>query len=155
MELLLCLLYLLIISVVTFLIGRIFPRSLIKENKFPFKSFKWEKDGTIYNKLKIKKWKTRLPDASIILSKIAPKIIPSKRMENYQIDKAKILIKETCVAESTHFTASILGFGCYYIWKSQCGLFLSILYFFFNIPFILIQRYNRPRLIKVVNKKLS
>lgn len=152
MRLLLCVLYLLIVSVVVFLVGRFIPKKWIKEDKFPFKSFKFEKDGKIYEKIKIKKWKTKLPDASLVLNKIIPKLIPTKRIKNDQKNKIGILIKETCIAESTHFTAGILGFGCYYLWKSKCSLLISALYFLANIPFIFIQRYNRPRLIAAAKK---
>lgn len=152
MKFLFCFIYLLILSVFVFLIGRIIPRSWIKEDKFPFKSFKWEKNGLIYEKLKIKKWKTKLPDASLILNKIIPNLYPTKRMKNSDKEKAKILIKESCVAEGTHQVVSILGFFCIYIWKSFGGVSVAVVFYLFNIPFILIQRYNRPRLKKIACK---
>lgn len=147
-----CILYLFIVSIIVFLIGRFFPRNLIKHNKFPFKSFKWEKEGQIYNYLKIKKWKTKLPDASILLNRIIPKIYPKKRMKNKEVDKAIILLKESCIAEGTHKLVSILGFGCILIWKSIGGVTISIVFYLFNVPFVIIQRYNRPRFLKLVNK---
>ena len=67
MKFLYCILYLIISGVIIFLIGRIYPRKWINENKFPFKSFKFEKEGKFYNKLRINKWKTKLPDASVII----------------------------------------------------------------------------------------
>lgn len=152
MRFIYCLLYLLIISVVVFLIGRIFPRNWIKENKFPFKIYKWEKNGKIYEKLKIKKWKTKLPDASLLLNKLIPSLYPTKRMKNKEIAKAKVLVKESCVAEGTHKAVSILGVFCIYIWKSIGGVIVTIVFYLFNVPFILIQRYNRPRLEKLSNK---
>ena len=152
MKFLYCFLYLLIVSIVVFLIGRIIPRNWINENSFSFKSFKWEKEGKIYEKLKIKKWKTKLPDASILLSRIIPKIYPTKRMKNNNKEKAMILVKESCVAEGTHKAVSILGLFCIYIWKSMGGVTIAVVFYLFNVPFILIQRYNRPRLKKLANK---
>ena len=73
-----CILYLLVICIMVFFIGRLFPRRWINENKFPFKSYHWEKNGKIYDKLAIKKWKTKLPDASIVLHRIIPKLYPKK-----------------------------------------------------------------------------
>lgn len=147
-----CILYLLIISIIVFFIGRFFPRKWINENKFPFKSFQWEKSGKIYDNIGIKKWKTKLPDASIVLNKIIPKIYPKKRMNNKEIKKAEVLLKESCVAEGTHKVVSILGFGCILIWKSFGGVTISIIFYLFNVPFVLIQRYNRPRFMKAVKK---
>lgn len=149
-----CILYLLVICIMVFFIGRLFPRRWINENKFPFKSYHWEKNGKIYDKLAIKKWKTKLPDASIVLNRIIPKLYPKKRMKNKEIDKVQVLLKESCVAEGTHKVVSILGFGCILIWKSFGGVTISIIFYLFNIPFVLIQRYNRPRLLKV-SKKLN
>lgn len=152
MEFVYCLVFLIIVSIVVFLIGRIFPRKWIKENKFPFKIFKWEKSGLIYEKLKIKKWKTKLPDASLLLSKIIPSLYPTKRMKTTEREKANILVKESCIAEGTHKVVSILGIFCIYIWKSFGGVTIAIVFYLCNVPFVLIQRYNRPRLQKFANK---
>ena len=81
MKFLYCFLYLIISGIIIFLIGRIFPRKWIKEHKFPFKSFAFEKNGNIYEKLNVKKWKTRLPDASTIIHKVLPKFMPVKRIK--------------------------------------------------------------------------
>ena len=150
MEFLYCLIYLLFISVFIYVIGRIYPRKYIFENAFPFNSFAFEKQGKIYDKINIKKWKTKLPDASLVMCKIFPKHILKKRIDKKTC--IPLLIKETCVAEATHFFACIFGFGCTYIWRKNGGFILSVAYAIANIPFILIQRYNRPRLKRALIK---
>ena len=90
-------------------------------------------------------WKTKLPDASLIITKVLPKFMPRKRLDNE--NDVPTLINETCIAEATHVIASILGFGCVFIWKGAGGWIMSILFLLFNIPFIIMQRFNRPRLI--------
>jgi len=142
------LIYLISISAVIFLIGRFFPRRWIFENKFPFRSFTFEKDGKIYEKIKVRKWKTIWPDASMLLYRVFPKHYPKKRLENNDASKIPVLIKESCIAESTHMVAGILGFVCIPIWHGVGGIIISILYFLANVPSIVIQRYNRPRLKK-------
>lgn len=144
MEFIYCIIYLLVASIVIYLLGRVIPYKWINENAFPFKSFAFEKNGKIYEKLKIKKWKNKLPDASQFISKVV-KRVPAKNLEGNCGKKIPILIKETCKAEFTHFIASVAGFYCCKIWKKG-GYMLSVLYFIGNLPFILIQRYNRPRL---------
>lgn len=138
--------YILCVSIAVFILGRVFPRKWIFEDRFPFKSFEFEKGGRIYNKIGIMKWKTKLPDASVIITKIIPKFMPRKRID--QDNQIPILIKETCVAEATHVLVSFLGFGCVFIWNGIGGWIVSIAFLLFNIPFIIIQRFNRPRLIR-------
>lgn len=147
-----CVMFLLISGLIIFIIGRIFPRKYIYENKFPFKSYKFEKQGSIYNKLKIKKWKTKMLDASVLFNKIMPKILPKKRINNNKKENIEILIKETCVAEMTHFVAGILGLLCIRIWRRLGGKIIAILYLLWNMMYVIIQRYNRPRLINTYNK---
>lgn len=137
--------YILCVSIAVFILGRVFPRKWIFEDCFPFKSFEFEKGGRIYNKIGIMKWKTKLPDASVIITKIIPKFMPQKRID--QDNQIPILIKETCIAEATHVLVAILGFGCVFIWNGIGGWIVSIAFLLFNIPFIIIQRFNRPRLI--------
>ena len=136
--------YLLCVGIVIFFLGRLYPRKWLRTDAFPFKSFKFEKNGAIYDKIKIMKWKTKLPDASIIITKIIPKFMPTKRLDDEK--KIPILISETCIAEVTHVVAAILGFRCVFIWKGIGGWIVSILFLIINIPFIIMQRYNRPRL---------
>lgn len=141
--------YMLAITVGIYVIGRIFPRKWIKEDKFPFRSFAFEKNGKIYDKIKIKKWKTKWPDASMVIHKIIPQI-PVKRFDDKSPEKVKTLIKESCVAETTHVVAFVLGFFAIFLWGSVLGVLLTIVYALANIPPILIQRYNRPRLMRAL-----
>jgi len=140
--------YILTITILIYIIGRVFPRKWIKEEKFPFYSFGFEKNGKIYNKIKVKNWKTKYPDASKIMHKIFPKI-PEKKLDEKTPEKIYILIKESCVAETTHIISIILGFLGLLFWKSIYCVILTLLYAIFQIPAIIIQRYNRPRLMKI------
>lgn len=137
--------YLLCISIAVFILGRLYPRKWLRTDAFPFKSFKFEKNGTIYNKIKIMKWKTKLPDASLIITKILPRFMPKKRLENE--NNIPVLINETCIAEAMHVIVAILGFGCIFVWNGIGGWIVSVLFLITNIPFIIMQRFNRPRLV--------
>jgi len=137
--------YLLCISITAFIIGRLYPRKWLRPNAFPFKSFRCEKNGTIYNKINIKKWKTKLPDMSIIITKILPRFMPKKRLKDE--NNIPVLINETCIAEATHVIAAILGFGCIFVWNGIGGWIVSVLFLLINVPFVIIQRFNRPRLV--------
>lgn len=138
-------LYLLCLSIVAFILGRLYPRKWLRPYAFPFKSFKFEKNGMIYNKIQIMKWKTKIPDMSMIITKILPRFMPKKRLADE--NNIPVLIGETCVAEATHVIVAILGFGCVFIWNSIGGWILSVLFLLINVPFIIVQRFNRPRLV--------
>lgn len=57
------------------------------------------------------------------------------------------MINETCIAEATHVIVAILGFGCIFVWNGIGGWIVSVLFLITNIPFIIMQRFNRPRLV--------
>ena len=140
--------YLGFISLYAFFLGRGFAHLEFNPDVFPFKTAKFEKDGKIYEKFGIKHWKDKVPD----MSKLFYKIVPPKKVQLNKIEELPKLINETCIAELVHISLSFMGFGCIGIWRSWGGLIMSILYFIGNIPFVMIQRYNRPRLQKLYHR---
>ena len=118
-------------------------RDKLNENKRPFKSHKWERNGKVYDKLAIRKWKGKVPDAS----KCLPFLRPKKVESNTTSADLRALIKETCVAEIVHIALIILSLGVLFICPGKLGVMLYIFCFLGNLPFIMIQRYNRPQYI--------
>lgn len=151
MKLLMSLIYFAVIGILAHYIGESLPRGLFCEYKFPYRSFKWEKGGKFYNLLKIKKWKTRLPDMSRVMRDMLPKRVTYDATS----ESVGALIKETCVAECVHYWLCIFAVGFYLIWKNYVGVILTVVFILCNIPFIIIQRYNRPHLIRLKNKLLK
>ena len=148
MKIIITLIYITLIGQVCFFLGVLLPRQIFNENAFPFKLFKWEKDGKLYEFLRVKKWKTKVPDMSRYTDIIYPKRVHDK-VTSADVDR---LIKETCVAEATHYALSVFGLGIYFIWKNRVGKWLTILYIVGNAPFVVIQRYLRPKYIRVKEK---
>lgn len=146
MELIHCLIYFALLGTVTFFTGRLTPKSWIDPERFPFNSFEWEKNGTVYNRLRIKSWQNLLPD----MSRIQKKLIPAKKMLSSDADWISTMIRETCIAEAVHSFLMIAGFGCISIWEGPGGAAVSILYFIVNLVYVIIQRYNRPGLKKLL-----
>lgn len=151
MKLLMSIVYVAVIGILAHYIGESLPRSLFSECKFPYRAYKWEEDGKFYNRLRIKKWKNRLPDMSRIMRDMLPKRV------TFDANSANIdaLIKETCVAECIHYWLCVFSVGIYLIWKNYVGVILALVFVACNIPFVMIQRYNRPHLIKLRNKLLK
>ena len=147
MELLYCAIYFALSGTIFFFLGRIFPKELFRYDAFPFKSFGFEQDGKIYTKIGVHKWQNKVPD----MSRLFKKIMPAKNLSG-KVDEKRliVMIRETCVAELTHFLLCITGRFCLYIWQGLGGAIVYDIYVLLgNLPFIIIQRYNRPRLLRL------
>ena len=132
-----------LIGPVGFVLGELFPRRWVHYDRFPFKEFSWEKDGELYRKLRVNEWKDRVPDMSSVFKWMFPKkaMGPTRTCEYFER-----FVKETCVAEAVHVLLMVAGFFIYvFVFHTAWGLIASILYALGNLPFVLIQRYNRPR----------
>ena len=151
MKLLNCVLYLVLTALIGFLAGRIIPKKWLNPHAGIFCSFKFEQDGKLYEKLGIRKWQKRVPD----MSRIFPSLMPPKNLSGHYEARLPLMIEETCMAEATHIVMSFVGIGCLWICPGFGGILLTLIdILLFNLPFILIQRYNRPRLIRLHQKYL-
>ncbi len=145
--------YILTMSAAIFLAGRIFPRNWIDHNSFPYCPCSFEHNGAIYDRLRVKMWKDKWPNASLLLHRLCRRI-PQKSVTTTASRQFMTLLKESCVAESTHCVAAVFGFLYTVHMPSRWGISLSLLNCLVNIPPIIIQRYNRPRYIKAYESSL-
>ena len=149
MKLLKCAIYLAVTGTIGFFAGRIVPKRWLKPEKGWFRSFSFERNGAVYEKLGIRKWHNKVPD----MSRILPKLMPAKNLSGAYEERLPLMIQETCVAEAVHITVSIAGLRCPWLWPGIGGVTVTAIHIvFLNLPFILIQRYNRPRLIRLLKK---
>ena len=148
-DLMKCIIYIMIIGLSGFLLGRIVPKRLFKGFCFPYRPFRWENRGEFYNALGVRRWKEKFPDMSDIFPKLMP---PKKLAGDEDSPRIELMIQETCVAEWIHCLLIVFGFGCVLIRKDVWGWVISVLNMLGNIPYIIIQRYNRPRLIRIFRK---
>ena len=143
MPLLQSALYVLICGILSHFIGEAVPRRIFHADRFPYSPWKWERNGAIYEKLHIRAWKDKFPD----MSKFSKKMVP-KRFEQFPTaERVQRLIAETCVAEITHAVLCLVAPVIWFFWKNYIGVILTGVVIFCNLPFILIQRYNRPSLV--------
>lgn len=143
MEFLRCALYLAALGFLSFLLGRILPKSWINCELFPFRTYATE--DKFYCLIRVRVWQNKLPD----MSRVFPALMPPKNLTGNYRDRLPVMIRETCVAELTHVLLAVLGFHCITIWHGAGGVILSVLFCVGNLPFVMIQRYNRPRLMKL------
>lgn len=138
-----CVIYLALAGIVGFVLGRILPKRWFRADRFPYRPFQFEQNGNLYLKLKIRKWQNRIPD----MSKILPGTMPAKSLAaGYGAADLTRMIQETCVAEFIHVLLCVAGCFCVLLWKSWGGVIVAVLYILGNLPFVFVQRFNRPRL---------
>ena len=137
-----CIVYIAAIGIFGFVLGRLMPKRW-----FDYRAAAFERDGQVYEALGIRRWQNRVPD----MSRIFPHLMPPKRMTAHlDAQTLLVMIRETCVAELTHWLLLFAGLAIPAICVFYC--------IFGNLIFILIQRYNRPRLVRLYarrNKKGS
>ena len=84
------------------------------------------------------------------MSKVFKRIMPTKKLEGDILNKLPVMINETCIAESVHTILCITGLHCIKIIPGIKGVAVWLCYvLIFNLPYILIQRYNRPRFLRL------
>ena len=142
-----CVLYLLVLALLAHPLGQALPRRWFDGERFPYRCYKWEKQGKLYTRIGVDRWKTLVPDMSRILPDMVKKQVMPTAVTAAQ---AAVLVQETCVAEAVHTASSLLGLVCLGLWPGWGGVLVWLVWFLLgNLPFILIQRYNRPRLIRL------
>lgn len=140
-------LYLAVIGILSNFVAKFIPRQFSLDT-FPFKCYPFEQDGKFYEKFQIRRWKNQLPDMSKVL-----RFMPSKKLNTRQSSTLQQLIQETCVAEIVHFSLILLSLLIFLWWNSPWAVLFVLLYNLLgNLPYMMIQRYNRPRMIRLLNK---
>lgn len=143
-----CLLYIAALGVVFFVVGRLVPKSWFKADHFPWRCYSYEQ--AIWKALRVKQWQAKVPD----MSRIFTNIMPAKKLKRQTLSDLPRMIQETCVAEWTHGILSIAGLAMLWFWTGIGGICMTAVYILLgNLPFIVVQRFNRPRLQKLLLKQ--
>ena len=101
-------------------------------------------EAKLYKTLQVKKWKKWFPTFN-------PQAFDIKRHSMTGI------VQTTCQAEIVHEVNMVLSFVpvIFSVWFGSLGVFLitSCAAFLFDSVFVVMQRYNRPRLIRLMKKR--
>ncbi len=143
-----CILYLAFTGAVSFLIGRLLPKKCFCAEHFPYHAFLWEHGGRIYEKMNIKSWQKKVPD----MSRLFFWLMPRKEMSQKNMQILPLMVQETCVAEFIHMLLCVSGLYCIHLWHGLGGLLMAGLNILGNLAFVFIQRYNRPRLLHLLDR---
>ena len=120
----------------------------LEEDRF-FKKKKWEQSGEMWQKLLlVKKWKGFLIDGSSIVKKSYNK----SHLHGKKKNDLMVFAAETKRAELTHLLL-ILPAPLFFLWNPVWAGWIMIIYALLaNLPFIIVQRYNRARIEVILNK---
>jgi len=143
------LLFILISLTMTIVCEKI-PDGFYNYKMWLFRERKWESGGQIYEHFfGVKRWKSKLPDISDFMKWRFNKKHLAQRGSGYLY----VFLAESCKSEFTHWMiiCSTLLFRFWSNFWSTLVIFL--LAAILNLPYIIIQRYNRPRLIRLLSKK--
>ncbi len=111
---------------------------------------RWEQDGTIYQHLfLVKRWKSLLPSGGTVF----PGGFSLKQVASSDPAYLHRWVMESYRAEIAHWTA-LFPVVLFLLWNPPLGWAINVFYaLVVNVPCIIVQRYNRPRLLAIVQKK--
>lgn len=132
------------------LICRKIPNRWYSSNYFLFKERRWEKGGKTYSKVfKVNKWKKFLPDGAAVVKDGYRK----KNLTDYSQENLELFLVESCRAELTHLLA-IIPFWVFGLFAPIEIVFYMLIYaLIINMPCVIAQRFNRPRIYKLLERK--
>jgi len=126
------------------------PRHLFHEKQWLYRTRPWEKDGALYRRLfKVTRWKDRLPDGASWFSGGFAK----KHLRRSDPEYFDLFVKETCRGELAHWIVILLS-PLFFLWNRwYAGIIMIVYALAANIPCIIVQRYNRPQLLRLLTRK--
>ncbi len=134
-----------VIGILAHVIGEALPRRWFDASRFPYRAYAFERNGRFYEALGIRKWKNVLPDKSRIAPGTYRKAIRGSAQQHSAAHMERLL-QETCVAECVHWALLVISPILLFTMESPAAYVMTPLYGLSNLPYIMIQRYNRPRL---------
>lgn len=127
-----------------FIICILAGKSFFDPDKKMYLPKKWEREGRFYSDiLKINSWKDKMPRYT------GKNGFSKEHLETLSLEYLDEFIMETCRGEWNHTANCLLSLVLMIINKPLEGIVLSLLVLWGNLPFAMIQRYNRFRLRKV------
>jgi len=109
----------------------------------------FEQGGRLYQKIFcIKSWKDRLPEAGAFFAGG----IAKNRLSSSHLSDLLVFYRETVRAEFSHWLPFFFSWS-FFIWnKPDIAIWMPPIGFLGNLPFLLIQRYNRARIEPLLQK---
>ncbi len=150
-TLLLCFIVWPILQIVAAIVCLMIPNKSYSMDSIIFRSYDFEKEGKFYDRIfRVSRWKHLLPDGEIIWNKNG---FNKKHLENFSNENLERFLIESARGELTHWLA-IIPFWIFGFFTPSNVIWLMLIYALaVNFPCIITQRYNRPRVQKLLNRK--
>lgn len=134
-------------------LSMLIPLKSFDPERFPFRCASWERDGETYQTIfNIRAWKKILPSGGTWFNKKGFSLDHIRALDPAYLDR---WVKETCRAEVCHWLA-IVPAALFFFWNPPLAGWIMILYALaFNLPLIIAQRYNRPKMRRMIKRLLE
>jgi glycosyl-4,4'-diaponeurosporenoate acyltransferase len=134
---------------VTFLACRRLPDSMLNPEKSRYHARPWERDGRWYrDNLKIQLWKDRLPQH------VGKGGFSKQHFAGDSVEYLDQFIRETCRGEWMHTKNLFSALLVLLIDPPIVGLLVSFYVLIADLPFAIVQRYNRFRLLALKKRRI-
>lgn len=122
----------------------------LAEDGWLLRARRFETRGTWYRRrLRIHRWKDRVPEAGALFGGGVSK----RQLPSYDVAGLQLFVRETRRAELAHWWAMACG-PLFVLWNPPVAAVLLVAYgVVVNLPFVLIQRYNRFRTQAVIERR--
>jgi glycosyl-4,4'-diaponeurosporenoate acyltransferase len=105
----------------------------------------WERDGRIWERIRVRRWKQAVPELGSLFGGVSKRRLPAPGRQG--LDR---LAAETRRAEMVHWAAALPVFVMP-LWNPAWVTVVMVVYAVAaNAPFIVIQRYNRARVERIL-----
>lgn len=122
------------------------PSTWLEHGDWLYRPRRYERDGGLYERLAVKRWKDRLPEAGGLF----PGGLSKRSLFGRDAEHLERFAVETRRAELGHWLAA-LGGPLFFLWNPPGIAAVMVVYAVaVNAPFIVIQRYNRLRIARVL-----
>ena len=124
------------------------PARFFRPDAFFWRAHRWEKAGRVYDDVfRVRAWKRLLPDGGAAFHKRGYR---KKNLTDYSEPNLERFLVESARGELTHWLA-ILPFWVFGLFSPPLVVWLMLAYTLaVNVPCIIAQRYNRPRVLAVL-----
>ena len=150
LTIILCFLVWPALQVAAALISLYLPDRYFSPDSYFFRAHHFEKEGRIYDSIfRVSHWKHLLPDGGAILKKRGFK---KKKLEGHSKEYLDRFLVESARGELTHWLA-IIPFWVFGFFTPPRVMWYMLVYaLLVNLPCIIAQRYNRPRIKKLLSR---
>ena len=134
------------LSVIITYISNKLPESTYSDKSWLLRERAWENKGRIYQKLfKVKQWKKYMPE----LNDFVKSVFPKRQIREFTGEYLKQFIFESCKSELTHWGIIFSSFLFFFWCDFSSAVLMVAIAATLNLPYIIIQRYHRPRIMEI------